>query len=295
MSRLSILAVILACAPATVLAQEEMERQPVRIVITKLDCSRLIRHVPAADVAYQPGMDAKGRAVAPADIPGSGADAIPNLVPDVIEFPLLVNPLSYGARNKAQKDKASAAQGLADTHAGKNAAQTQIDTLNKEKTALNAKSATLSAQKAALDANKASATATLNTYQAQVDAGTRAPSDRDYLRAKWAVEDQQKLVAAKQAEINSNTASLNATNSAIAAQQAIVDGAPAKNASYSAAQSAADAKLAQLSSRGLDNTTMNVGTVRYDMARGIFTFNGEPLGGAEQQELARLCQKQGVR
>lgn len=34
-------------------------------------CRVLARHVPAADVEYRPGVDGRGRAVAPADMPGS--------------------------------------------------------------------------------------------------------------------------------------------------------------------------------------------------------------------------------
>lgn len=127
------------------LAQEA--GQPLRIVITKLDCSRLIRHVPAPDVAYQPGVDAQGRAVAPADVPGSGADALPGLVPDVLEIPLTIKPM----------------QG------------------------------------------------------------------KGY--ATWGSGDSQ----------------------------------------------------------------ANLGTVRYDMAKGTFTFNGQPIGSEDQQELARACAKRGVR
>lgn len=148
MKQFSILAAtLLLCAPAAAVAQQEMASQPIRIVITKVDCSRLIRHVPAPDVAYQPGVDAKGRAVAPADIPGSGAEAIPNLLPDVLEIPLTIKPM----------------------------------------------------------------------------------------------------------------------------------------------QGATYAK------RGSGDSQATLGTVRYDMAKGTFTFNDQPLGSAEQQELARACQKQGVR
>lgn len=283
--------------PATALAQQQAEYgpQPVRIVITKVDCSRLIRHVPAADVAYQPGVDARGRAVAPADMPGSGANALPNLLSDVLEFPVTINPIAYGARNQAQREKAAAAQGVADTASGKNAAQAQITTLTAQKTTLTTQAGTLAAQKATLDASYATANTTLATLQAEVDAGTRAKSSGDYLRAKWAAEEAQQAVTAKQKQIDANAASITAATTAIAAQQSIVDGAPAKAAQYSANQSAADAKLAKISSKGLDSTTMNVGTVRYDMAKGTFTFNGEPIGGAEQQELARACQRQGVR
>ena len=34
------------------------------------DCAALIAHRPDADVAYEPGVDARGRPVAPADLPG---------------------------------------------------------------------------------------------------------------------------------------------------------------------------------------------------------------------------------
>ena len=36
--------------------------------IAERDCRRLERHVPAPDVTYRPGVDARGRAVAPADL-----------------------------------------------------------------------------------------------------------------------------------------------------------------------------------------------------------------------------------
>ena len=36
--------------------------------IAERDCRRLERHVPAPDVAYRPGADVRGRAVAPADL-----------------------------------------------------------------------------------------------------------------------------------------------------------------------------------------------------------------------------------
>ncbi len=67
---------------------------PVRIVITKNDCSRLLRHIPDADVAYKAGEDVHGRKVAPADLPGSGADALGQILPDVLEIPLTIKPLS---------------------------------------------------------------------------------------------------------------------------------------------------------------------------------------------------------
>lgn len=147
MNRFTALGAGFLCLALPAQAQQEQPVQPVRIVITKIDCSRLVRHSPAPDVAYKPGVDAKGRAVAPADMPGSGADAIPGLVPDVLEIPLTIKPL--------------------------------------------------------------------------------------------------------------------------------------QGASYA--------------KRGSGDSQATLGTVRYDMGKGIFTFNGQPLGSPEQEELARACAKQGVR
>ncbi|CAA7617742.1 hypothetical protein [Magnetospirillum sp. UT-4] len=89
-----------ACLAPGVAAAEE------KITISKRDCARLLRHQPRPDVAYQPGMDHKGRKVAPADLPGSGGAALPNLVPEVIEIPLSVMPMS---------GKAYATHGLGDS------------------------------------------------------------------------------------------------------------------------------------------------------------------------------------
>jgi hypothetical protein len=41
------------------------------VIISRNDCARLVQHHPAPDVAYQPGVDVRGRPVAPADLPGS--------------------------------------------------------------------------------------------------------------------------------------------------------------------------------------------------------------------------------
>lgn len=47
------------------------------IIISKNDCARLVQHQPSPDVAYKPGVDVNGRAVAPADLPGSVQIAVP--------------------------------------------------------------------------------------------------------------------------------------------------------------------------------------------------------------------------
>lgn len=40
------------------------------VTVRHADCLKLVKHVPSADVAYQPGVDVRGRPVVPADVQG---------------------------------------------------------------------------------------------------------------------------------------------------------------------------------------------------------------------------------
>lgn len=86
MRRLS-LALALVFAPAPVWAQT--------VTITGVDCSKLVRHQPAPDVAYKPGVDVKGRKVAPADL----NDAPQIKVPETITFDAAVDLRRFGIPN----------------------------------------------------------------------------------------------------------------------------------------------------------------------------------------------------
>lgn len=57
------------------------------VEITRSDCDRLAVHAPSADVAYTPGVDVDGNAVAPADLNGSA----PIAMPEVISIPVTVD------------------------------------------------------------------------------------------------------------------------------------------------------------------------------------------------------------
>ncbi len=48
--------------------------------IAKRDCRRLAPHVPAPGVAYQSGVDVRGRSVAPADLGGAPRIALPEII-----------------------------------------------------------------------------------------------------------------------------------------------------------------------------------------------------------------------
>lgn len=57
------------------------------VVINEADCDSLVAHVTSSDVAYTPGVDVNGGAVAPADL-----NAQPQIqVPDVISIPVTID------------------------------------------------------------------------------------------------------------------------------------------------------------------------------------------------------------
>jgi hypothetical protein len=79
-ARFSFVAALLwAVLEAGAMAAEE----PGYLEVDPAACARMVEHVPDADVTYQPGVDAHGNPVAPADLNPS-----PIQVPDVIWIPL---------------------------------------------------------------------------------------------------------------------------------------------------------------------------------------------------------------
>src|SRR5574338_1069074 len=73
------IAVVVAAAGWTAAARAE-------VAISRQDCERLVRHEPAPDVAYQPGVDVHGNPVVPADLGGGSQIELP----DVIYIPIEV-------------------------------------------------------------------------------------------------------------------------------------------------------------------------------------------------------------
>lgn len=65
------------------------------IRISRTDCQRLVEHKARDDVAYRPGVDVRGRKVVPAE--GPDAPDMSDLVPDMLEFSVALNPLKGGA------------------------------------------------------------------------------------------------------------------------------------------------------------------------------------------------------
>ena len=62
-------AIFAAAVPLTVAATAADE---LSVWISPYDCDALVAHRPDVSVEYQPGVDANGRPVAPADLPGHG-------------------------------------------------------------------------------------------------------------------------------------------------------------------------------------------------------------------------------
>ena len=67
------------------------------IRIPRADCARLVEHRPMPDVAFKPGVDVRGKRVAPADLPGGNLRIEP---PRQVEIEISFNPLRGGAGNR---------------------------------------------------------------------------------------------------------------------------------------------------------------------------------------------------
>ncbi len=80
------LAALLVSAPA-IAREDSTDGKSSTLASEKILCQNLSAHQPAAGVAYQPGVDVNGKAVAPADAAGGAQIA----VPDYISLPLSVD------------------------------------------------------------------------------------------------------------------------------------------------------------------------------------------------------------
>ncbi|MBF0168198.1 MAG: hypothetical protein HQL45_11265 [Alphaproteobacteria bacterium] len=250
------------------------------VQVSRQDCQRLVHHVPSSDIAYKPGVDAKGRPVKPADLEGSGNNI--KLLPDVLQFNVNINPVDYQARNALAKQKADTQNAIIANQQAKTAAEAQVTALTSQQASLVAAAATLAADKAALDLVLAPLTNEVVVLK------TRKAVSPTYVTALEAVN-------AKQAEIDANTASQASVAAAISAQQAIVTAAPTTESNLKYTQTQIEAKQSALSAKGLDGTSMSVAAIKYDIAKNRFLINDQPLTSPEMEALAEACAKAGVK
>lgn len=75
-------------AIALVFAAGAARADGLQVVVSDADCRWLTAHLPADDVAYQPGRDVHGGTVAPADLPGSAQVALPDTIPIYLTIPV---------------------------------------------------------------------------------------------------------------------------------------------------------------------------------------------------------------
>ncbi len=80
---------LIICFGAIFCLSGEALGEPLELRISRAACVRLVAHVPGDDVAYRPGVDMRGRPVAPADLDGA---------------PALVLPESYRVRIEVDSD-----------------------------------------------------------------------------------------------------------------------------------------------------------------------------------------------
>ena len=87
----------------TATASPAAAHESLQVAITKADCARLVEHMPAPDVAYQPGVDPYGNPVASADAGGGTPIELPKTIVIDVEvdlfqrFGIPVDPALYDA------------------------------------------------------------------------------------------------------------------------------------------------------------------------------------------------------
>ena len=294
----AVLAAVLLAGPAAAQAPQttvpdaapaaEAKATAAKARITKKDCLRLLRHQPSADVAYKPGVDARGKPVAPADLPGG----FKMVLPDVFEFNVTKDLSAYlgGAEEQLAADKAAALaaeKSAAATDAAVSSAalslagaQDAYDTAAAAATAAQA-AADAAPNDAALAAAAATATATAATAQ------TGLAATQTYYTATQNAAAANDVSAA----LSGATAAQSAAEAAGYTPDATAQSASTKATTAASAAAAADtaalaARETVAKSEGME---LNVGTVRFNINTGAMTFNGQPLNDAAMGEMVVIC------
>lgn len=83
MKKMALTIVFSALALSAAMAEETTSK----LTVSREDCRRIVKHLPAPDVAYKPGFDAHGRKVVPADL-GGGSTWQP---PETITIDIAIN------------------------------------------------------------------------------------------------------------------------------------------------------------------------------------------------------------
>ena len=237
------------------------QAQAVRVEVTEADCRKLVRHLPAGDVAYRAGRDVYGREVAPADL-GGGVQLD---LPRVYSFDIDIQPIAFADRRRIEAERQALAVDLQD-----NAAVGQL--LGDEAAVLADREAAIQATFEAASAAIIAATGGPGETNATVLATRTARLDAlrvNTLTGPDFIDLQEDLARNREAQ------ALNLADS-----QALLE-----------RRARLDEDAAAISRRGLDATTMTVGRVTLDLDTGRARFNGQPLQDEAQADLIALCRE----
>ncbi len=87
------------------------------VKVSKKDCRWLVRHRPAADVAFKPGTGVNGRRVKPADLNPESQIKVPDIIAIPLHVPLR-NLLKKGAKSQVGASEVGVGKVTVDRHSG---------------------------------------------------------------------------------------------------------------------------------------------------------------------------------
>ena len=251
------------------------------ITVTREDCAGLVNHVPDADVAYQPGVDANGNQVASADLGGGFIYEAPT----DFSFNVTINPIDYQRTRALQANRAALAAQQSTAAATAETLETAAATLQDTKESLATTEASLEAEDAAVLVTFEAASETIVS-----NTGGESPTAAQ-LAARAAALDQlhtntfddptytdlQERMALNQEDQATNESEIAANESDQSTNNATVQ---------SLAQEEAALDAAEIAGKGT-SATLNVGEVKFKNGR--VYLNDQLIGDQDQARLEDAC------
>jgi len=253
------------------------------ITVTREDCAGLVTHVPDANVAYQPGVDANGNQVASADLGGGFTYEAPT----EFSFNVTINPIDYQRRRNLEANRSALA-------AQQSTAAATAETLETAAATLQATTESLATTEAALEAEDAAVLVTFEAAsQTIVDNTGGASPTAAQLTARATQLDQlhtntfddptytdlQERIALNQQSQATNAAEIAANEASQATNNATVQ-------SLAQEEAALDKEAAEIAGKGT-SASLTVGTVRFENGR--VYLNDQLIGDKEQARLEDAC------
>ncbi len=253
------------------------------ITVTREDCAGLVIHVPDANVAYQPGVDANGNQVASADLGGGFIYEAPT----DFSFNVTINPIDYQRTRALQANRAALA-------AQQSTAASTAETLETDASALQDTKESLATTESSLEAEDAAVLATFETASETIvgNTGGESPTAAQ-LTARAAALDQlhtntfddptytdlRERIALNQEDQATNEAEIAANESDQSTNNATVQ-------SLAQEEAALDVEAAEIAGKGT-SATLTVGTVRFENGR--VYLNDQLIGDKDQARLEDAC------